>query len=47
VTRLAQGLLDEETGTVTDPLALDREADPAAPATPAGAVDAAAAKAPA
>ncbi|MET8947354.1 TIGR03936 family radical SAM-associated protein [Streptomyces sp. NPDC004542] len=26
VTRLAQGLLDEETGTVTDPLAPDREA---------------------
>ncbi|WP_431044480.1 TIGR03936 family radical SAM-associated protein [Streptomyces sp. P1-3] len=31
VTRLAQGLLDEETGTVTDPLAPDREAVPAAP----------------
>ncbi|WKX70306.1 TIGR03936 family radical SAM-associated protein [Streptomyces sp. XD-27] len=30
VTRLAQGLLDEETGTVTDPLAPDREAVPAA-----------------
>ncbi|MFD6419400.1 TIGR03936 family radical SAM-associated protein [Streptomyces sp. NPDC060194] len=28
VTRLAQGLFDEETGTVTDPLAPDREADP-------------------
>jgi radical SAM-linked protein len=27
VTRLAQGLLDEDTGTVTDPLAPDREAD--------------------
>ena len=26
VTRLAQGLFDEETGTVTDPLAPDREA---------------------
>lgn len=32
VTRLAQGLFDEETGTVTDPLAPDREADMAAPA---------------
>ncbi|WP_306323050.1 MULTISPECIES: TIGR03936 family radical SAM-associated protein [unclassified Streptomyces] len=31
VTRLAQGPFDEETGTVTDPLALDREADPTAP----------------
>ncbi|BFV59323.1 TIGR03936 family radical SAM-associated protein [Kitasatospora sp. CMC57] len=29
VTRLAQGPLDEETGTVTDPLALDRAAAPA------------------
>ncbi|GAQ63401.1 MULTISPECIES: TIGR03936 family radical SAM-associated protein [Streptomyces] len=29
VTRLAQGLFDEETGTVTDPLAPDREAAPA------------------
>ncbi|MFE4669959.1 TIGR03936 family radical SAM-associated protein [Streptomyces sp. NPDC056716] len=29
VTRLAQGLFDEETGTVTDPLAPDREADAA------------------
>lgn len=47
VTRLAQGLLDEETGTVTDPLAPDREADPAAPAASSGAADAAAAKAPA
>ncbi len=39
VTRLAQGLLDEETGTVTDPLAPDREAaaalTAAAPATAA------------
>ncbi|MEU6402328.1 TIGR03936 family radical SAM-associated protein [Streptomyces sp. NPDC046985] len=48
VTRLAQGLLDEETGTVTDPLAPDREAEPAAPAVSGGgAADAAAAKAPA
>lgn len=31
VTRLAQGLFDEESGTVTDPLAPDREAAPAAP----------------
>ncbi|MZD10092.1 DUF2344 domain-containing protein [Streptomyces sp. SID5785] len=30
VTRLAQGPFDEETGTVTDPLAPDREADRAA-----------------
>ncbi|MEU7060737.1 TIGR03936 family radical SAM-associated protein [Streptomyces sp. NPDC046197] len=45
VTRLAQGLFDEETGTVTDPLAPDREADPAAPATSAGAAEPAAAKA--
>ncbi|AZK94050.1 MULTISPECIES: TIGR03936 family radical SAM-associated protein [Streptomyces] len=29
VTRLAQGLFDEESGTVTDPLAVDREAVPA------------------
>ncbi|MFF8956018.1 TIGR03936 family radical SAM-associated protein [Streptomyces sp. NPDC014894] len=36
VTRLAQGLFDEESGTVTDPLALDREAVPAAPPTAAG-----------
>ncbi|MFF7654607.1 TIGR03936 family radical SAM-associated protein [Streptomyces sp. NPDC007983] len=35
VTRLAQGLLDEESGTVTDPLAPDREAVPAAPPTAA------------
>ncbi|MFI1012943.1 TIGR03936 family radical SAM-associated protein [Streptomyces sp. NPDC020965] len=33
VTRLAQGLFDEESGTVTDPLALDREAVPTAPPT--------------
>ena len=37
VTRLAQGLFDEESGTVTDPLAPDREAVPAAPPTAAGA----------
>ncbi|MCX4880765.1 TIGR03936 family radical SAM-associated protein [Streptomyces sp. NBC_00847] len=43
VTRLAQGLFDEETGTVTDPLAPDREAATAAPM----ADSAAAAKAPA
>ncbi|WP_328871354.1 TIGR03936 family radical SAM-associated protein [Streptomyces sp. NBC_00287] len=42
VTRLAQGLFDEETGTVTDPLAPDREA-----ATASAAGSAAAAKAPA
>ncbi|MFI6287757.1 TIGR03936 family radical SAM-associated protein [Streptomyces sp. NPDC051018] len=36
VTRLAQGLFDEESGTVTDPLALDREAVPAAPTTAVG-----------
>jgi hypothetical protein len=30
VTRLAQGPLDEESGTVTDPLALDRAAAVAA-----------------
>lgn len=36
VTRLAQGLFDEESGTVTDPLAPDREAVPAAPSTAAG-----------
>lgn len=35
VTRLAQGPLDEETGTVTDPLALDRAAAPAVPLTAA------------
>ncbi|MER7044550.1 TIGR03936 family radical SAM-associated protein [Streptomyces jumonjinensis] len=38
VTRLAQGLFDEESGTVTDPLALDREAVPAAPPTAVGTV---------
>ncbi|MFD1828111.1 MULTISPECIES: TIGR03936 family radical SAM-associated protein [Streptomyces] len=32
VTRLAQGPLDEETGTVTDPFAPDRDATPAATA---------------
>ncbi|MGX2997251.1 TIGR03936 family radical SAM-associated protein [Streptomyces sp. JNUCC 64] len=43
VTRLAQGLFDEETGTVTDPLAPDREAAKATPATvPGHAVSAAA-----
>jgi radical SAM-linked protein len=42
VTRLAQGLLDEETGTVTDPLAPDREAITAAPAASVGAAEAAA-----
>ncbi|MFI9582096.1 TIGR03936 family radical SAM-associated protein [Streptomyces sp. NPDC052236] len=36
VTRLAQGLFDEESGTVTDPLAPDREAVPAAVLTAAG-----------
>ncbi|MGW4029033.1 TIGR03936 family radical SAM-associated protein [Streptomyces sp. NPDC004838] len=36
VTRLAQGLFDEESGTVTDPLALDREAVPAVPTTTVG-----------
>ncbi len=36
VTRLAQGLLDEESGTVTDPLAPDRDAAQAAPSTAAG-----------
>ncbi|MBO0656974.1 DUF2344 domain-containing protein [Streptomyces triculaminicus] len=36
VTRLAQGLLDDETGTVTDPLAPDRDAAPAASTTAAG-----------
>ncbi|TPQ18577.1 TIGR03936 family radical SAM-associated protein [Streptomyces sporangiiformans] len=47
VTRLAQGLFDEETGTVTDPLAPDREAVAAAPADSPGVAVAAAAKAPA
>ncbi|MFI6872780.1 TIGR03936 family radical SAM-associated protein [Streptomyces sp. NPDC050400] len=45
VTRLAQGLFDEETGTVTDPLAPDREAVQAAPHP--GAAGSAAAKVPA
>ena len=36
VTRLAQGPLDEESGTVTDPLAPDREAVTAAATTAAG-----------
>ncbi|MCH0542728.1 DUF2344 domain-containing protein [Streptomyces sp. MUM 203J] len=36
VTRLAQGLFDEESGTVTDPLAPDREAVTAAPSMAAG-----------
>jgi radical SAM-linked protein len=36
VTRLAQGLLDEESGTVTDPLAPDRESAMAAAPTAAG-----------
>ncbi len=40
VTRLAQGLFDEETGTVTDPLAPDREAAATEPPT-AGATAAA------
>ncbi|MEW1641760.1 MULTISPECIES: TIGR03936 family radical SAM-associated protein [unclassified Streptomyces] len=44
VTRLAQGLFDEETGTVTDPLAPDREAAETAHRAVA---EAAAAKAPA
>ena len=35
VTRLAQGLFDEETGTVTDPLAPDREAAATEPTTAA------------
>ncbi|RPK64903.1 hypothetical protein EES43_08840 [Streptomyces sp. ADI96-02] len=37
VTRLAQGLFDEESGTVTDPLAPDREAAPTARTAVAGA----------
>ena len=45
VTRLAQGLFDEESGTVTDPLAPDREAVAAAPADRTGAAATAAAKA--
>ncbi|MFF8727382.1 TIGR03936 family radical SAM-associated protein [Streptomyces sp. NPDC015171] len=40
VTRLAQGLFDEETGTVTDPLAPDREAAEALTATVAAAATA-------
>ncbi|MFJ9863562.1 TIGR03936 family radical SAM-associated protein [Streptomyces sp. NPDC101165] len=40
VTRLAQGLLDEETGTVTDPLAPDREAAEALTAQPVAAATA-------
>ncbi|MFE3638764.1 TIGR03936 family radical SAM-associated protein [Streptomyces cellostaticus] len=40
VTRLAQGLFDEETGTVTDPLAPDREAAEALTAAPAAAATA-------
>ncbi|WP_405808305.1 TIGR03936 family radical SAM-associated protein [Streptomyces sp. NBC_00210] len=47
VTRLAQGLFDEESGTVTDPLALDREAVPAAPPTAAGTATATAHEGPA
>ncbi|MFI1483700.1 TIGR03936 family radical SAM-associated protein [Streptomyces sp. NPDC020747] len=47
VTRLAQGLFDEETGTVTDPLAPDREAVAAASDAFPGDATAAAAKAPA
>ncbi|MEU6240854.1 TIGR03936 family radical SAM-associated protein [Streptomyces sp. NPDC047024] len=41
VTRLAQGPFDEETGTVTDPLAPDREAAQAKTAEPAAAATAA------
>ncbi|GGZ71848.1 radical SAM protein [Streptomyces echinoruber] len=44
VTRLAQGLFDEETGTVTDPLAPDHEAAPEP--QPAGATAAATAPVP-
>ncbi|MFI9241769.1 TIGR03936 family radical SAM-associated protein [Streptomyces sp. NPDC053086] len=40
VTRLAQGLFDEETGTVTDPLAPDREAAEALTASPVAAATA-------
>ncbi|MER5882247.1 TIGR03936 family radical SAM-associated protein [Streptomyces sp. NPDC001941] len=47
VTRLAQGLFDEESGTVTDPLAPDREAAPAAPPTAAGTANATAPEGPA
>ncbi|MFI1467512.1 TIGR03936 family radical SAM-associated protein [Streptomyces wuyuanensis] len=42
VTRLAQGLFDEDSGTVTDPLAPDREAVTAAPADRSGVAGAAA-----
>ncbi|MER5930610.1 TIGR03936 family radical SAM-associated protein [Streptomyces sp. NPDC002054] len=47
VTRLAQGLFDEESGTVTDPLAPDREAVTAAPPTAAVAAAAKASEGPA
>ncbi|WP_406000891.1 TIGR03936 family radical SAM-associated protein [Streptomyces sp. NBC_00829] len=47
VTRLAQGLFDEESGTVTDPLAPDREAVLAAPPTAAGTAAATALEGPA
>ncbi|MER5733174.1 TIGR03936 family radical SAM-associated protein [Streptomyces sp. NPDC002138] len=47
VTRLAQGLFDEESGTVTDPLAPDREAVTTAPPTAAAAADAKAPEGPA
>ncbi|MBT2385698.1 TIGR03936 family radical SAM-associated protein [Streptomyces sp. ISL-11] len=46
VTRLAQGLLDEESGTVTDPLAPDRDAFPAATTTTAAGPSAGAAQVP-
>ncbi|MBF6053318.1 TIGR03936 family radical SAM-associated protein [Streptomyces sp. HU2014] len=46
VTRLAQGLLDEESGTVTDPLAPDRDASPAATTTTAAGPSAGAAQVP-
>ncbi|MBT2449157.1 DUF2344 domain-containing protein [Streptomyces sp. ISL-43] len=47
VTRLAQGLFDEESGTVTDPLAPDREAVTTAPSTAAVTADAKAPEGPA
>lgn len=47
VTRLAQGLFDEESGTVTDPLAPDREAVTTAPPTAAVTADAKAPEGPA
>ncbi|MCX5125747.1 TIGR03936 family radical SAM-associated protein [Streptomyces sp. NPDC002812] len=47
VTRLAQGLFDEESGTVTDPLAPDREAVTTAPPTAAATADAKAPEGPA